>query len=533
MKKQLLKRILPVLLLCVFAASCKTTPEQPPSEVPSAETPSTETVPEALPVAEESPVEPTVITEDRLKSGSADSEIAAEPIDVPNPETPEAETLPDLIHEPLIQEPLPPEEETVPLPAAEAPAPLEEETPEIIFLLHPSLSEDSLLAEDLSVPTVEPLRFAVIETVPELSTNTEPNAASEPVSVPEQTPATAEIPLEDAPMVKIIAEELPTPKGGIWLYEPAVPYIQENSVPGGSIAVTPSRTVTVNPDQYLDILYPGSGWMYLGDIQGLDGMLYYGRKLKDRDTLFSLRGKTPGTYILHFSRQDVISDSYVDDWLQVTVEGAPYKGTERIHAPLYIPAAPATAASGDNPVSETNAAVAELPAPAIPKAPPVNQETTAESAGSSTTLPLTTGVGERAPSSTPVTSSAPAAASPAVPGAPVEVPNGVPPTEQNVGSSRGQLSSAQLLTEAEAALIAGDSSKALDLLNQFFRTSVTNLDEGWFLRGQAYEENGSTRNIRRALDAYKTVVDAFPSSPRWREAQERITYINRFYFNIR
>jgi outer membrane protein assembly factor BamD (BamD/ComL family) len=97
----------------------------------------------------------------------------------------------------------------------------------------------------------------------------------------------------------------------------------------------------------------------------------------------------------------------------------------------------------------------------------------------------------------------------------------------------GQLLSSELLSQVQTALNSGDAAKALDLLDQFFRTSVTDLDEGWFLRGLAYESNGPSRNIRRALDAYQTLVDAFPSSPRWREARERITYINRFYFNIR
>ncbi len=157
-----------------------------------------------------------------------------------------------------------------------------------------------------------------------------------------------------------------------------------------------------------------------------------------------------------------------------------------------------------------------------------NQQTAADQSGASTTLPLASAVGARPASGIGVPEGAAA-------GAPVEVQStetiAVPAAAQDQDTS-AQLSASELLSQAEAALNSGDAAKALDLLDQFFRISVTELDKGWFLRGQTYEANGPLRNIRRALDAYKTLVDAFPSSPYWRKAQERVTYINRFYFNI-
>jgi outer membrane protein assembly factor BamD (BamD/ComL family) len=58
---------------------------------------------------------------------------------------------------------------------------------------------------------------------------------------------------------------------------------------------------------------------------------------------------------------------------------------------------------------------------------------------------------------------------------------------------------------------------------------VDSLDEGWFLRGQAYEANSAARDIRKALGAYQTLVSAFPESSRWNEADARIRYIKQYY----
>ena len=111
----------------------------------------------------------------------------------------------------------------------------------------------------------------------------------------------------------------------------------------------------------------------------------------------------------------------------------------------------------------------------------------------------------------------------------------------NTGDSTGQVPTAaseevlspdQLLEKARTAIAAADAGKALTYLNNFFTTAEEKLDEGWLLKGRAYELNGSMRNIRLALDAYKTLTDGFPQSKYWAEADARIRYITGFYINI-
>ena len=114
-------------------------------------------------------------------------------------------------------------------------------------------------------------------------------------------------------------------------------------------------------------------------------------------------------------------------------------------------------------------------------------------------------------------------------------------TAGNTGDSTGQapaaseevLSPDQLLEKARTAIAAADAGKALTYLDNFFTTAEEKLDEGWLLKGRAYELNGSMRNIRLALDAYRTLTDGFPQSKYWAEADARIRYITGFYINIR
>ena len=113
----------------------------------------------------------------------------------------------------------------------------------------------------------------------------------------------------------------------------------------------------------------------------------------------------------------------------------------------------------------------------------------------------------------------------------------------NTGGSTGQapaaaneeepLSSDQLLEKTRTAIAAADAGTALTYLDNFFTTAEEKLDEGWFLKGRAYELNSSARNIRLALEAYKTLTDSFPQSKYWAEADARIRYITGFYINIR
>ncbi|HPS44476.1 MAG TPA: hypothetical protein PK542_08315 [Treponemataceae bacterium] len=328
------------------------------------------------------------------------------------------------------------------------------------------------------------------------------------------------------------AEILP----GIWKSEPTAP----TQAPEKASAVPavahqpPSRQTTIPAGQTLEVWYPGSGWVFLGDASAQNGLGYENRKLDKADTLFTFKALKPGNYILDFSRFDVLDDSFMQDSLAVTVtDEAPIR-TGRIRAPDYRAAAKATGA--------VQPGVAQAGVAPIGVAPTTAQGSSVQ-AGSVVNGNAAGNVAAATPaargnSSQPIAGSGqqlypsrganpPMSDEPAV----TSATSGLAPQGNAVADIPTDPDA--ILKKAQSSLASGDAASALSLLDAFFTTAVSSLDEGWYLRGQAYESNGASRDIRKALDAYQTLVQAYPDSPRWKSADERIRYIKQFYQKIR
>ena len=303
---------------------------------------------------------------------------------------------------------------------------------------------------------------------------------------------------------KAAAEILP----GIWGTEPTAPAISPDKASAAPAVPRqpPSRQATIPAGQTLEVWYPGNGWVFLGDASAQNGLGYENRKLDKTDTLFTFKALKPGNYILDFSRFDVLDDSFLQDSLAVTVTEEGAVRTGKIRAPDYRALANTApgAAPGVTPGAK-NSPVSPLPPGALQ----------AESAKS------IQGTQSLSPGRTaqPVMTNEPSLAGPQ--GVPVASNTDIPTDP------------AEILKKATDSLASGDGVTALSLIDAFFTTAVTSLDEAWFIRGQAYESNGASRDIRKALEAYQTLVQAYPDSPRWKAADERIRYIRQFYQKIR
>lgn len=105
--------------------------------------------------------------------------------------------------------------------------------------------------------------------------------------------------------------------------------------------VVPSRSVVMDKEQYLDIRYPGTGWFYLGEVTkdgnsiGTPSLTYFGRRRTSEDTSFTMKSTKPGTTILHFYKQDVLSATFIDDFLEVTITDKVAQNGFRVIAPNY------------------------------------------------------------------------------------------------------------------------------------------------------------------------------------------------------
>ena len=102
----------------------------------------------------------------------------------------------------------------------------------------------------------------------------------------------------------------------------------------------PSRTIKLQKNQYLDITYPGNGWIYLGETDNTTLMRYFGRKLDSSDTEFTLRAKDEGSTLLHFYKIDPLNGEAVNDYLEITVSGTSNESDSHVKAPSYAEAVP-------------------------------------------------------------------------------------------------------------------------------------------------------------------------------------------------
>ena len=286
-----------------------------------------------------------------------------------------------------------------------------------------------------------------------------------------------------------------------------------------------SRMVAVEEKQRLELTYPGHGWVYVGEQTSQPGLKYEQRKLQDENSIFMFTAEKKGDYILHFSYFDVFTNEFVTDTIAVSVSAARSTAAKAmVKAPDYQSGADSDAAEAQA-KKNTQAAASQ---PSSNSTSNTGTGTTPHTAQAAAEAPQTAGAGSQSKISEQAMTAGTAEAASSAAG--------------NTGDSTGQvptaaseevLSSDQLLEKARTAIAAADAGTALTYLDNFFTTAEEKLDEGWLLKGRAYELNGSMRNIRLALDAYRTLTDGFPQSKYWAEADARIRYITGFYINIR
>ena len=269
--------------------------------------------------------------------------------------------------------------------------------------------------------------------------------------------------------------------------------------------IVPSRSVTLKKFEYLDVTYPGTGWIYMGLTDNSKDIAYFGRKLGTKDTKFTLQARTAGTKIVHFYRNDPLTGKYLDDYLEIVILAENGSNKTHIEAPEYklpvqkkeIPVKPADedeASEKEETASETPAPVPTPVAASKPKeTKPVEQKTV---------------VKEEQP-------------------APQENQTSEPIPAAQVSDSTTLLKEAQLLYNEK------EYAAALNKLNQFFEYSTDNRDEALYLKGQILEAKSNIRDIKGSIEAYTSLTKNYPASKYWDSANKRIIYLKRFYMEVR
>ena len=280
-------------------------------------------------------------------------------------------------------------------------------------------------------------------------------------------------------------------------------YIEKEEV------IIPSRSVTLKKFEYLDITYPGTGWIYMGITDNSKDLTYFGRKLGTKDTQFSLQARAAGTKIVHFYRNDPLTVNYLDDYIEIII--LPENGSNKTHiqAPEY-------------------------------KLPVQKKETPAEAPAEAVEEKVTADTAKEAAKEAQKTTAATPATTPATPKAQAETKNTAAKetaAEEDevvtVDTTPALPDSGSLLQEAKVLYNEKEYAAALKKLNQFFEYSTDNRDEALYLQGQILEAKSEVRDIKAAIDAYTSLTKNYPASKLWDSANKRIIYLKRFYLEVR
>lgn len=265
---------------------------------------------------------------------------------------------------------------------------------------------------------------------------------------------------------------------------------------------TPSRSMTAKNNQYVDIIYPGRGWIYMGEDEGKDQILrYFGRKLGTENTTFTLRTTKSGETVLHFYKNDVLKGEYIDDYLEIKVLEESAKPNERAKAPSYEESVP------QKPVR-------------LEKKAETQEET--QKTDEIKNIEEKTSDNEQKLSSQDETNLKKN-----------DVSNNVSKEVSKPEQKKSlKIDTKTLLEQAKKDFEAKSYAQALSEVQQYLDTQNTRIDEALFLQGQILEADSEVKNIKSAIDSYNSLIKNYPASTFWQEANRRKIYLNRYYVNI-
>lgn len=297
--------------------------------------------------------------------------------------------------------------------------------------------------------------------------------------------------------------------------------------------ITPSRKVTLKKMEYLDITYPGQGWIYMGITDGSKDLTYFGRKLGTENTKFTLQARNAGKKIVHFYKNDALSGQYIDDYIEVEILNQKGSNKTHIDAPEYKQPVPKKAKEKIIKDQAKN-----------------DEEISMETSESS--LVQTSSNSSNVSDSNSVSSIENDSKIEKQTSAPKETKNveGVlEQEEEGRGGERTSSSSSSsiektedknsltdsntLLQEAQVLYNEKEYKLALEKINSFLESATSKRDLGLYLQGQILEAKSEVQNIKAAIEAYSTLTKNYPASKRWDDANKRMIYLKRFYLEVR
>ncbi|MCR5436491.1 MAG: outer membrane protein assembly factor BamD [Treponema sp.] len=261
-------------------------------------------------------------------------------------------------------------------------------------------------------------------------------------------------------------------------------------------SAVPSRSVTLKRGELLQVIYPGSGWIYLGSLSEYNNLESRGRKVGDTQTIYTLYAKDKGTQLHHFYKTDNLTGNYIDDYLEVIVLDIKGSITTSVKAPDYtgfVPKQP------DRPALASTKIITDENQPKKDEIEVIN--------ANQNEIPDISQIIDEKPQEESI-------------------------LEQSVQINTEELSASELLKLTKEYISNKDYINANKTVNLFLTKATDRTDEGLYLKGQILEANSSLKDIKSAIETYENLVHNYPSSALWEDANKRIKYLKRFYIDI-
>lgn len=366
---------------------------------------------------------------------------------------------------------------------------------------------------------------------------------------------------EPKPDSSTVKEVVPVPPSGL----PELPSKTNPALAEERVVL--SRSVRATLGQLVEIPYQGAGWVYLGEVGGRKGLAYDSRRLDPDGQTFVFRCEAPGTYTVKFFKQDFIKDYIINDYVEVVVGESPVPATSgagvfslpvdrgRVVAnprwPIASAAATTATTNGTTNAATANGATMAAATPAVTTTTTAPTGTAAQTSAAATTTPATgannaaspatattapaasTAAATTATAASPTTANTATSTTPATSAAATAAPAGTTQTTAANPSLDNLTQPEEFINLAKTQMDAGQYASTLATLQAFSARYPAGSDEAWWLMGQVLEAKGPQRDIKGALSYYKRLLSEYPQSRHYDEAQQRIAYLERFYFDIR
>ena len=295
--------------------------------------------------------------------------------------------------------------------------------------------------------------------------------------------------------------------------------------------IKPSRSITLKKLEYLDVTYPGKGWIYMGLTDNSKDITYFGRKILPDDTKFSLQAKIEGKKILHFYKEDSLTGEYIDDYIEVIVEKEKGSSKTHIEAPKYIPQIKkeskkikkSEVSSNTNEIQSLESAKNESAKKEAASdnnsksSVKVNEGKTEQNNSQNIVDDQTTIVKENKKITEIIDQSS----------------NKAEIVTESITEENKEIDSSKLYEDAINYYNLKQYQAALNSIVLYLQNALDKRDAALYLQGQIYEADSEIQNINKAIDSYTMLTNNFPASSYWEDANKRIIYLKRFYLEGR